>query len=119
MLLRTALGASLRRLRDARGLRLVDVAERARLSVAYVSEVERGRKEASSEVVAALCDALDVPLTAVLRETGDRLARAATPLPSSAPRTGAPQVVDLTSRIGAPVPQDTAVGRHESLLRAA
>jgi transcriptional regulator with XRE-family HTH domain len=72
-LLRTALGAVLRRRRAALGLRIADVATRANLSVAYVSEVERGRKEPSSEVVAALCEALDVSLSGVLRHVGDRL----------------------------------------------
>ncbi|GAA4839458.1 hypothetical protein GCM10023221_16320 [Luteimicrobium xylanilyticum] len=76
-LLRAALGASLRRRRDERGLRIVDVAERANLSVAYVSEVERGRKEPSSEVVSALCDALDARLADVLREVVDALEREA------------------------------------------
>ncbi len=76
-LLRTALGASLRRRRDEQGLRIVDVAERARLSVAYVSEVERGRKEPSSEVVAALCRALDASLAEVLREVVEALEREA------------------------------------------
>jgi transcriptional regulator with XRE-family HTH domain len=72
-LLRTALGHVLRRRRSALGLRIADVAARANLSVAYVSEVERGRKEPSSEVVAALCDALDLSLSGVLRDVGDRL----------------------------------------------
>ncbi|WP_245859292.1 helix-turn-helix domain-containing protein [Luteimicrobium subarcticum] len=83
-LLRDALGAELRRRRDDLGLRLVDVAERARLSVAYVSEVERGRKEPSSEVVVALCDALDAPLSAVLRDVVHRLEHA----PARTPSTG-------------------------------
>jgi transcriptional regulator with XRE-family HTH domain len=72
-LLRTALGHVLRRRRSALGLRIADVAARANLSVAYVSEVERGRKEPSSEVVAALCDALDLSLSGVLRDVGDQL----------------------------------------------
>jgi len=74
-LLRTALGASLRRRRDEQSLRIVDVAERASLSVAYVSEVERGRKEPSSEVVSALCGALGTSLAEVLREVVDALER--------------------------------------------
>jgi len=76
-LLRTALGASLRRRRDEQGLRIVDVADRASLSVAYVSEVERGRKEPSSEVVSALCGALGASLAEVLREVVEALEREA------------------------------------------
>ncbi len=76
-LLRIALGASLRRRRDEQGLRIVDVAKRASLSVAYVSEVERGRKEPSSEVVSALCGALGTSLADVLREVVEKLEREA------------------------------------------
>jgi transcriptional regulator with XRE-family HTH domain len=74
-LLRAAMGRILRSRRTSLGLRIADVAARANLSIAYVSEVERGRKEPSSEVVAALCEALDVSLSGVLRAVGDRLER--------------------------------------------
>ncbi|HWK93434.1 MAG TPA: helix-turn-helix transcriptional regulator [Luteimicrobium sp.] len=105
-LLRTALGASLRRRRDEQGLRIVDVAERARLSVAYVSEVERGRKEPSSEVVSALCGALGASLAEVLREVVDVLEREAARARLAELRdraglgapTGAARVLDLTGR---------------------
>lgn len=57
---RTVLGERLRRLRQDRGDRLTDVAGRAGLSPQYLSEVERGVKDPSSEVVAALAGALEV-----------------------------------------------------------
>jgi transcriptional regulator with XRE-family HTH domain len=73
-LLRTVLGDVLRRVRLDQGRTLADVAAAAAISVPYLSEVERGRKEASSEVLAALCDALEVPLSAVVAEAGRDLA---------------------------------------------
>ena len=57
-LLRHLMGDSLRRARLAQGRTLRDVADAARVSVQYLSEIERGRKEASSEVLAAVCAAL-------------------------------------------------------------
>src|SRR5215217_2023407 len=65
-LLRTQLGNTLRghRLRQRRTLR--DVSGAANVSLGYLSEVERGRKEASSELLASICDALDVELSDVL-----------------------------------------------------
>ena len=60
---RLAVGSVLRDWRTDQGLRLSDVAERARVSVQYLSEVERGRKEASSEVLGAVTQALGGSLT--------------------------------------------------------
>ena len=57
-LLRRVTGLALRRARLEQGKRLRDVAATARVSVQYLSEIERGRKEASSEVLAAVCAAL-------------------------------------------------------------
>ena len=67
-LLRTQLGNTLRghRLRQRRTLR--DVSGAARVSLGYLSEVERGQKEASSELLASICDALDVELADLLVE---------------------------------------------------
>jgi transcriptional regulator with XRE-family HTH domain len=73
-ILRQALGAVLRRTRLAQGRTLRDVAAAARVSLGYLSEVERGQKEASSELLAAICAALDVPLSVVVRELSDELA---------------------------------------------
>ncbi|WP_282786580.1 helix-turn-helix transcriptional regulator, partial [Nocardia sp. CC201C] len=65
-LLREAIGESLRRARVAQSRTLREVSTSARVSLGYLSEVERGRKEASSELLAAICQALDVPLSQVL-----------------------------------------------------
>ena len=74
-LLRTTLGGVLRRARLEQGRTLADVAGAARVSMPYLSEVERGRKEASSEVLAAVCEALRIELSDVLTEVGRDLAR--------------------------------------------
>lgn len=63
---REVLGQSLRATREAQGGRLVDVAERAGISPQYLSEIERGRKEPSSEMIAAVLGALDLKLTGLL-----------------------------------------------------
>ncbi|MBO3087009.1 helix-turn-helix domain-containing protein [Cellulomonas dongxiuzhuiae] len=95
---RRTIGALLRAAREDRGMRLVDVAVRARLSPQYLSEVERGLKEPSSEVLAAITaalgltlvdlaqgivDALDAPVrrSAVLSLTSRTVPRHATPVP--------------------------------------
>lgn len=72
--LRTLLGSSLRetRLRQRRTLR--EVSGAARVSLGYLSEVERGQKEASSELLASICRALGVRLSDVLREVSETLA---------------------------------------------
>src|SRR5271165_6554053 len=81
-LLRTTLGRILRRTRLEQGRTLADVARAARVSMPYLSELERGRKEASSEVLAAICDALLIDLSDLLAEVrrdlaGDRARRSA------------------------------------------
>ena len=68
VLFRRLLGDVLRRHRQRQGRTLRDVAAAARISLGYLSEVERGRKEASSELLASLCEALNVSLADVLRE---------------------------------------------------
>jgi len=78
VLMRRLLGDVLRRRRTAQGRTLREVAASARVSLGYLSEVERGRKEASSELLAAICGALGVPLSVVMREVSDELARAET-----------------------------------------
>jgi transcriptional regulator with XRE-family HTH domain len=101
-LLRTMIGEVLRRTRRAQGRTLADVSRAARVSVPYLSELERGRKEASSEVLAAICDALRIDLSELLAGVGRELAgeRAATvirldsvrggPLARPAPRLARP-----------------------------
>ena len=74
ILLRRLLGDALRRRRQDQGRTLREVSGAARVSLGYLSEVERGQKEASSELLAAICGALDLPLSFVLREVSDDLA---------------------------------------------
>ena len=76
LLLREAIGAGLRRARTARRRTLRDVSRRARVSLGYLSEVERGRKEPSSELLAAICEALDVALPDLLTDAAHALATA-------------------------------------------
>ena len=73
-LLRTMIGVRLRRARRDQGRTLSDVSRAARVSVPYLSEVERGRKEASSEVLAAICEALRVDLADLLAGVAQDLA---------------------------------------------
>jgi transcriptional regulator with XRE-family HTH domain len=75
-LLREAIGDSLRRARLAQSRTLREVSTSARVSLGYLSEVERGRKEASSELLAAICAALDVPLSRVLWDVSTIMAGA-------------------------------------------
>ncbi len=63
-LLREVIGDVLRRARIEQGRTLREVSDSARVSLGYLSEVERGRKEASSELLSAICGALDVPAVA-------------------------------------------------------
>ncbi|MBB3044288.1 helix-turn-helix domain-containing protein [Nocardioides sp. LMS-CY] len=74
VLVRRVLGDVLRSLRMQRGLTLREVSAAARVSLGYISEIERGQKEASSELLASLCAALEVPLSDVLREVSDLVA---------------------------------------------
>jgi transcriptional regulator with XRE-family HTH domain len=96
--LRQTIGETLRgiRLRQRRTLREVSTA--ARVSLGYLSEIERGQKEPSSELLAAICSALDVSLSGLFREVSDSLhrseladrSRVATASPSLRPALGRP-----------------------------
>ncbi|MEY3803363.1 MAG: XRE family transcriptional regulator [Actinobacteria bacterium] len=70
MLLRVAVGATLRAARTEQSRTLRDVARDARVSLGYLSEVERGQKEASSELLAAICTALGLNLSSVINDVG-------------------------------------------------
>ena len=73
LLLREAIGGSIRRARTERRRTLRDVSKEARVSLGYLSEIERGRKEPSSELLAAICEALGARLSEVLGEVSDTL----------------------------------------------
>lgn len=72
--LRQEIGEVLRNVRQRQGRTLREVSHSARVSLGYLSEVERGQKEASSELLASICTALDIPMSQMLREVADRLA---------------------------------------------
>ncbi|MFW5469886.1 helix-turn-helix domain-containing protein [Knoellia sp. CPCC 206435] len=74
ILLRHELGEVLRERRQDQSRTLRDVAASASVSLGYLSEIERGVKEASSELLAAVCDALDVPMSVVLDDVSRRVA---------------------------------------------
>jgi transcriptional regulator with XRE-family HTH domain len=74
-LLREVIGDVLRRARTSQGRTLREVSDSARVSLGYLSEVERGRKEASSELLTAICGALEVPLSELLTDAGRQLQR--------------------------------------------
>lgn len=74
VLFRRMLGDVLRGERMRRGMTLRELSSEARVSLGYISEIERGQKEASSELLFALCEALEVPLSDVLREVSDGVA---------------------------------------------
>lgn len=74
VLFRRLLGEVLRGARMQRGMTLRDLSAEARVSLGYISEIERGQKEASSELLASLCQAMDLPLSDVLRDVADAVA---------------------------------------------
>ena len=74
VLVRQEIGDVLRDFRQRKGRTLRQVAARASVALGYLSEVERGQKEASSEILASVADALDVPISIIMREVSDRLA---------------------------------------------
>ncbi|MFT3798654.1 helix-turn-helix domain-containing protein [Microbacterium sp.] len=73
ILVRQEIGEVLRDFRLQKGRTLRQVAGRASVALGYLSEVERGQKEASSEILASVADALDVPISTIMREVSDRI----------------------------------------------
>jgi transcriptional regulator with XRE-family HTH domain len=112
-LLRTMIGDVLRRTRLDQGRTLADVARAARVSMPYLSEVERGRKEASSEVLAAVCDALRIDLAEVVHEVGRDLANDR-PAAARAQRLGPAQKV-----VAAPRAEASRQAESEAIFRPA
>lgn len=72
-LLRTHIGSTLRSARVAQGRTLREVAKSARVSLGYLSEVERGQKEASSELLNSICSALDLSLSSLLLDVAHQI----------------------------------------------
>lgn len=76
IILRREIGDVLRGARQQQGRTLRQVSSEARVSLGYLSEVERGQKEPSSELLSSICTALEVPMSQMLREVSDRVALA-------------------------------------------
>lgn len=74
ILVREVLGEELRRRRLAQGRTLRDVSADAKVSLGYLSELERGEKEASSELLSSICEALGLPLSELLLALGHEVA---------------------------------------------
>ncbi|MDR7278316.1 transcriptional regulator with XRE-family HTH domain [Catenuloplanes atrovinosus] len=111
-LLRRIIGSVLRRLRLAQGRTLQDVARDADVSLPYLSEIERGRKEASSEILAAICRALGIGLGDLLDEARRELAR-------TDPRRTAPRAMaSARGSAGAPRSAARLCGGNAGRLRA-
>src|SRR3954451_11236548 len=93
VVLRREIGDVLRFARQRQGRTLREVSSAARVSLGYLSEVERGQKEASSELLGSICDALDVPMSELLREVSDNLAlaEAVSSVETLTPATAAPR----------------------------
>uniref|UniRef100_A0A942SYW2 Helix-turn-helix transcriptional regulator n=1 Tax=Neobacillus citreus TaxID=2833578 RepID=A0A942SYW2_9BACI len=87
VLVRQEIGDVLRDFRLQKGRTLRQVASKASVALGYLSEVERGQKEASSEILASVAEALDTPISTIMREVGDRLAvvEGLTPVPDTLP----------------------------------
>lgn len=75
VLMRQVIGEELRRRRNEQSRTLRDVSRDAQVSLGYLSELERGQKEASSELLAAVCAALDTPLSALLAGVSEEVAK--------------------------------------------
>lgn len=91
IVMREVIGEELRRRRQDQGRTLREVSGAAAVSLGYLSEVERGHKEASSELLAAICEALDVSLSELLGAVSNHMAQAE--LQHTAPTTRLPDMV--------------------------
>jgi len=110
VLLREVIGDVLRCARTSQGRTLREVSDSARVSLGYLSEVERGRKEASSELLSAICAALEVPLSRVLSDAGEKMAdQEQVASLTGVPREEAGAAIDVSTRVVIPHPVAMAV----------
>lgn len=116
MLLREALGESLRRVRTQQGRTLREVSTGARVSLGYLSEVERGQKEASSELLAAICDALDVEIADLLLDVGNAMRPEETMRPAEPVAAEAADTALSATKVVIPAPSS---GHRETAALAA
>jgi len=98
MLLREAIGSGLRRARTARRRTLRDISRGARVSLGYLSEVERGRKEPSSELLAAICEALGITVADLLTSVVCEMSREMSTDPAAHDRTADEVLVPIGQR---------------------
>jgi transcriptional regulator with XRE-family HTH domain len=118
VLLRRVIGDALRARRQGQHRTLREVSTAANVSLGYLSEIERGQKEASSELLAAICEALGARLSEVLGEVSDTLALAedmdgvlvpveAKPVEARPARAAAAQKVATDGNVSVSVRQDS------------
>ncbi|WP_047223176.1 helix-turn-helix domain-containing protein [Protofrankia sp. BMG5.30] len=110
LLLRRLIGVILRRARLRQGRTLREVARTANVSVPYLSEIERGRKEVSSEVLAALCRALDIRLSDLLDEVLDDLRHLESETVPVTVRSAPPDLPGAPPNVTVRTPQCLATG---------
>jgi len=105
VLVRQELGEVLRDFRLQKGRTLRQVASKASVALGYLSEVERGQKEASSEILASVAEALETPISVIMREVGDRMAiiEGLAPMPQRGLMSGIPDTLpdDLVAEFDA------------------
>ncbi|WP_421840774.1 transcriptional regulator ClgR [Mycobacterium sp.] len=101
-LVREVIGDELRRARTSQGRTLREVSDSARVSLGYLSEIERGRKEASSELLSAICDALRTPMSAVLVGAAERMAREERLTATASPAGVAAASIDAGTKVVIP-----------------
>lgn len=73
IVLREIMGGVLREIRQDQGRTLREVSSAAQVSLGYLSEIERGQKEASSELLSSICQALSIPLSVFLKNVALRV----------------------------------------------
>ncbi len=118
VLLREAIGDRLRHARTTQRRTLREVSRTARVSLGYLSEVERGRKEASSELLAAICEALDLPLSELLnRVAGDMSALEPVTSPAALTKRPEPAKAGLEPSLDAGTLVPAVIGNDLSDLR--
>jgi XRE family transcriptional regulator, stress-response regulator len=114
ILLRRVIGDALRARRQSQHRTLREVSTAANVSLGYLSEIERGQKEASSELLAAICDALGAQLSELLREVSHTVAAVERTdlVPAGATRPAAPAARPAPSARPAP-PATRAIAAGE------